>query len=521
MSITAKYILLIVASVSLAGCANFNHIKTVPPGWDNLTEKATKGLPEASSVLKVKTTKQSFELAPKPLGLPAGSDPNVSVEFAGVDLDKALYAISAHSGVNIFLAKTNRETVVKSASGSVSGSTGSASVPPVATAQTSTGQSANQHTNKKISMRFKGRLSELLKVISENAGVFFQHENGVIYATEAENFMVEVPSYPKLLDEVEASINALGGRSVAYDRLTSTISFTADYYSYKKIAEYCKKLKSNAVLVTMRILLLNVRLTSGESAGIDWTKMIAGGGAQKPTSLGYSQTAQASSSSTATSTTTATTGSTTVADLGAIGAATVFNSTGANLFVEGANFSISAMLSFIENFGRMSVMQNVFVESLSGTKGQINVLTETPYVSEVSFTSLSNQASLPSQAVKTDKAKDGVEMEITPFYSKQEGILSIGLKMALLSVVRMVDLEAGQQIGRITQPETTRKNVETYLRMTPSQVAIIGGLVLEKTNDGVVGLPGDSYLSKNVTTSKAKEEMVIVVKPTIIEFEPS
>ena len=34
------------------------------------------------------------------------------------------------------------------------------------------------------------------------------------------------------------------------------------------------------------------------------------------------------------------------------------------------------------------------------------------------------------------------------------------------------------------------------------------------------GLPTDTYLTKNVSANRVKEELVIVVKPTIIEFVP-
>jgi hypothetical protein len=533
----------------MSGCASIKELRGTPAGWENLPAKGNAKFADTPSILKVKLIPSSFVVKSKALCLPDEVDTNISVEFPGVELEKALYAISVYTGINVFLAKTNRLYATKSAVSDTATATGGSATqvtnstvkseyinrqtmnnPLAAMGLTPGSADVSKQDSRKLTLKYRGKLSKLLKIISENTGVFFTYEDGTIFITENENFSVVVPAYPKLLDEIEGVVMTLGGKSISYDKLSSRLNFNADYQSYKQIVDYCDKLRGNASLITMRILLLNIRLNDGTSSGIDWTKMIAGGGAQKPLSLGYSAQAQSqaisgASSTSTTSTTTGTTGTTTgsandaLTTLGAIGAATVFNSTGANLFVEGANFSISAMFSFMENYGRMSVLQNVFVESLSGTKGRIDVLTETPYVSEVSFSSLSTQATLPSQAVKTATAKDGVEMEILPFYNKQDGSLTIGLKMALLGVTRMVDLEAGQQIGRITQPETTRKNVETYLRMSPQQIAIIGGLIIEKSNDNMSGLPGDTYLSKNVVKSNSKEELVVLVKPTIIEFE--
>lgn len=525
----SRLVMFAMAAALSAGCANTKNIKTLPVGWEDMTSKGTNSLSALPSVLKVKLAPQSFELKSQAMVLPPEVDTYVAVEFAGVELDKALYAISAYTGTNIILYRSDKGNQVKATSKQSSTSSGvDPSNPGIAlggspnnqnrmSSVNKTSQTLEVVSSKKISLRYKGKLSALLKIIADNTGAFFVYEGDSILVTENENFSVSVPAYPKLLDEVEASISTLGGKNVSYDRLTSTLNFNSDYYSYKKIMEYCNKLKNNASLVTMRILLLNVTLNEGESSGIDWTQMVAGGGLQKPQSLGFSQAAQ--SATTTAASTTATTATAAATNLGNFGASALFNSSGANLVVEGANFSVSAMMSFMENYGRTSVLQNVFVESLSGTKGKIDVLTETPYVSEISVSSLSTASATASQSMKTDKAKDGVEMEISPYYSKQDGTLSLGLKVSLMGVVRMITMSAGQQIGQITQPQTTRKNVDTYLRMTPSQVVVIGGLVLEKSEDSAAGLAGDSYLTKNVVKSKSKEELVIIVKPTIIEFE--
>ena len=55
--------------------------------------------------------------------------------------------------------------------------------------------------------------------------------------------------------------------------------------------------------------------------------------------------------------------------------------------------------------------------------------------------------------------------------------------------------------------------------MSPWQVAIIGGLVNEQTNYSSTGLPLDTTLTKSYGNTKNKEELVVVVKPSIIEFE--
>jgi len=202
------------------------------------------------------------------------------------------------------------------------------------------------------------------------------------------------------------------------------------------------------------------------------------------------------------------------------GIGALFSSTGANLFMESSKFSLSALFSFMENFGKYNVMQNVFVETMSGKKGKIEIVTESPYVSEIGISSLSSSSGATAATAKTSTAKAGVIMDFTPYYNRKQQMLTINMKVNVEGVNRYITLSAGSQLGTFMQPETTKKSVETFLRMKPEQVAIIGGLVYEMNDDNVNGLPGDTYLTKNVVGKKEKEELVIIVKPTIIEFVP-
>ena len=212
------------------------------------------------------------------------------------------------------------------------------------------------------------------------------------------------------------------------------------------------------------------------------------------------------------------TGTNTLTPLSA-GAAAVFNGTGAELFVEAKNFSLAMLLNFLQSYGHYSIAQNIRIESMSGTKGKFAVLTKTPYVDAVQFTALTQQATTATAGFTSKMAKSGVEIEIIPYYNKAEGSLSMSLKVDVTGVTQMVTLQAGQQLGTVTQPEETVKSLENFLRFSPSHVAVIGGLTYEKLNNGSSGVPGDSYLSKNYSQSAQKTELVLVVKPTIFEFE--
>lgn len=461
-----------------SGCATANIKMSDTPGMQTLERRAAESLTSTPSVVKVKLPKNAFQVTSSLHPIPANVDTLLNVDFANASIEEVLYTISKTSGINII---QNAATTDKSK-----------------TAVTSP-----------VTISFNGKLSDFLSTLSRLTGYGFDYFNGSVIVQPTQIYAVTVPGYQKILEEVEKNLKTLGASNISYDRFTSTLTFTSDANAEVRIQKLCDEIRNNATLVTLRIMLLDVYLQDTKNTGIDWSQFAIGYGSQRST-LPFGQHVENLTSST--------TSSTTVSALQS-GAAAVLNTTGANLYLEAANFSMSLLLNFLNTYGDYKITQNAFVEAMSGSQGKFNVLTETPYVSEISFSALSSQITTPTQAVKTATAKAGVEMTILPTYSHQDGTMTIALKVDILGVTRMITLSAGSQIGNITQPETTKKSIDTFLRMTPEQVAVIGGLVFEQETGNQSGFPIESVLTQSASKSKQKEELVLVVKPTIIEFE--
>jgi type II secretory pathway component GspD/PulD (secretin) len=493
----------------LGGCSSIQQIrKDDLPDQQALILKAEKMFPSEPSIVRLQIPKNAFQVHE---AKQVTNDRFVSISMHNVEIRDFMKALAASTGLNIIYNMPDRNAAAPSYN--------------QATAQPGQPQQAVQQEAshpRMVSVSFNGKLSDLFKTLSDSTGYFFSYENGAIVMKERETFSVLVPNYPDLLKAIESNMVKLGAEGVGYDDLSSSMSFRSDYAGYQRMKEYLDNLKDNVSLITMRIVLMNVRLNNGNSLGIDWSQMAVGWQSQNIQNLGFKKLAQSGDSSTSTDTNTGTTSTTTPAtNLFAQGIGALFSSSGANLFMESSRFSLSALFSFMENFGKYNVMQNVFVETMSGKKGKIEIVTESPYVSEIGISSLSSTSGATAATAKTSTAKAGVIMDFTPYYNKKQQMLTINLKVNVEGVNRYITISAGSQLGSFQQPETTKKSVETFLRMKPEQVAIIGGLVYEMNDDNVNGLPVvDTYLTKNVTGKKEKEELVIVVKPTIIEFVP-
>ena len=525
----------VAAMFAVTGCAaGMGEARKPIPSFAEVETKMRDDLGSIPPVQKIKLPANAFVVTSKAGGIPPELDKEIDASFSEASIAQVLQTISKATGINSFYSDA---ASFSPAIGQESSSASAISIIPPASPML-TGQggtySPQQPKSDNITLSFKGKLSDFLNTVSRATGWIFSYDSAALCVKKNETYSVIVPAYPELLKEIERNVAALGGRSIAYDRLTSALTFQADSNAAQRISEFCRKARDNASLVTMRIMLVNVRLDGSASAGIDWTKFVLGYGTQKQVGdFGNRTMTSASGSGSSGSPGSGPTGSGSGADAGSTpfpnvlapvnglsdGLGAVFSATGANIFIDATKFTLGALLNFIESYGRFSSIQNAFIESLSGTKSALHVLTETPYVSEISLSALSTNAATATQSVKTATAKSGVELEVVPYYSSREGTLSLALKVNVSNVTRFLTLSAGNQIGSITQPETILKTVDTYLRMTPSQVAVIGGLSLESHTDSSYGLPADTWLTKTASSATAKEELVIIVKPAVIEFE--
>jgi type II secretory pathway component GspD/PulD (secretin) len=362
---------------------------------------------------------------------------------------------------------------------------------------------------KGIVINYSGKLREFLSILSDASGHLIFYKNGSIILKDSEVFSVVVPQYPELLKEVEKNLEKMGGTGISYDGLTSSLTFRADYGGVKRIKDYLNKLKDNAALVTMKIIIANVKLTGEKNLGIDWTKFIYGYGTLKTSFQPQAST---------------TTGGTTTESATRIfkeGASVIFSQAGSSVLIDAKTFTISSLFNFLESYGKFKVVQNIFIETLSGKTGKIDVSTETPYIKNVAISPVvgatTGATTTTLAQAQSDVAKTGVVLEITPHYNAKAKTLGVNLDAGVYGVTRFINLSAGQ-LGILTQPEVTKKQVKTYLRMTADQVAVVGGLTYDKDADNIAGLPGDTYLTKTKQTVTEREELVIVVKPTVVEF---
>ncbi|MDO9176979.1 MAG: hypothetical protein Q7U16_01450 [Agitococcus sp.] len=233
----------------------------------------------------------------------------------------------------------------------------------------------------------------------------------------------------------------------------------------------------------------------------------------------------------------------------------------------GSRFSVTGLFDFLQSYGDAETKQNVILKTIAGNKVEFKSLIQVPYVSEISTTgnnnnnnnnnnttnnntsgttntgttstntntnnttnngvnnnnnnnnNLSSNANGPTASVKTDKADDGIAVEMTPTFDAAANSVTIALKLSIKAVLGFNDISAGNQIGRLTQPTTAERSFTDTLRMRPGQTAIVGGL----TYDNVSNSRGGPIFTQNTRLDSqaltvSRTTMFIVVRPTVMKL---
>jgi len=531
-----KMIILAICVMSLCSCSK--RIKDMQVDHDIETKKQEQiqSLLSKESILNVPIKKTDFNIKYLP---ETKKDFKVDINFKNASLKMIIETLSEVSGLSIMYdegmldwdegvsvnelgSSRTKEKVINQPRSAKSNT-------PVPVLEQP--QENGIYVNGGITLNFKGNLQDLFALLSEVTGYLFVERKNTIIVKKDDVFNVMVPNYPEVINEIKDNLAAQGVESITYDELTSTITFRGSYMSTKKAEKYFEAVKENASLVTMRIILMTVNLEQSSNFGVDWTKLAFGGGMQKSeSSLGSNSGSSSSNDDDDDDNNNDDDDdddddndsffeggsiNTPLKVPGMGDALGSFGTTGMSLIWDSADFSLKTLVNMMETSGKTSLMQNVFIETLSGKEGKIEVLTKTPYISEVTVSSINEDDT--QQSATTEEADDGVTLTVKPYYQHKTRMLSMHLVVEVDGIEGFMTLSTGEI--SMKRPITSVRKIDTYLRMRADQIGLIGGLVYERKNGSTQGLPVDSYLTKTVAEDNSKKELVVIIKPTVIVFK--
>jgi MSHA biogenesis protein MshL len=211
----------------------------------------------------------------------------------------------------------------------------------------------------------------------------------------------------------------------------------------------------------------------------------------------------------------------TAAATGTSGAAgTVFG-----LALQARNFA--ALLTFLESQGNVQVLSSPRIATINNNKAVLKVGTDEFFVTNVTTTSTtSGTSTVQSPSVTVQPFFSGIVLDVTPQIDDANNII-LHIHPAVSEVTestRIVNL--GSQIAEIRLPlaKSTVSETDTVVRVTDGNIVAIGGLMSVDIRDTRGGIPGVSdqgfgSLLRSTDTSRRKKELVILLKPTIVDSD--
>ncbi len=185
---------------------------------------------------------------------------------------------------------------------------------------------------------------------------------------------------------------------------------------------------------------------------------------------------------------------------------------------------IVATLSLLETFGNVKVLSSPKMSVLNNQTAMLKVVDNVVYF-EIKTDSavLSGNNTIPPTTTATAKAVAvGLVMSVTPQVSENSSIL-LNVRPSISRVLRFVD-DPVTPANKV--PEIQTREMESMLRLSDGEIAVMGGLMqddLINTTDTVPGIsrfPGLGLLFNSHNDSTKKTELVILLKPTVIR-DPS
>ena len=187
--------------------------------------------------------------------------------------------------------------------------------------------------------------------------------------------------------------------------------------------------------------------------------------------------------------------------------------------------NFAALLSFLDSQGTTQVLSSPRIATLNNQKAVLKVGTDEFFVTNVAtVTTTTGTTTQQTPTVTVAPFFSGVLLDVTPHIDDENNI-TLHIHPSISEVTeqkRVVDL--GGSIPSITLPlaKSQVNESDTVVRVTDGNIVAIGGLMFMALRDNRTGIPGvadANVLLRNTDRAKAKREIVILLKPTVIQSD--
>lgn len=185
--------------------------------------------------------------------------------------------------------------------------------------------------------------------------------------------------------------------------------------------------------------------------------------------------------------------------------------------------SFTSFVELLKTQGDVQVLSSPRVSTINNQKAVIKVGGDEFYVTAITSTPSGVAGVPPTNTVELTPFFSGVALDVTPQIDDENNIV-LHIHPAVSEVVlRNQTLVIMDSINSLPLASSSIQESDNVVRATSGQVIVIGGLMKEETKDNNAGLPflsdipvlGNVFKHKQV--SRVKSELIIMLKPTIID----
>jgi MSHA biogenesis protein MshL len=333
--------------------------------------------------------------------------------------------------------------------------------------------------------------------------------------------------------ELAASLRTIvgnaDGRSVVISPQSGVVVVRALPLELREVERFLKSMQLSVERqVMLEAKIIDVTLSDGYQAGVNWaafpTNGFAGGFTSNATSTPLTAANGATLQGNAFS------GNPVQQAIGALGAA-LASPTGpggvVGLAFQTKNFA--ALLEFLQSQGTVQVLSSPRIATLNNQKAVLKVGLDELFVTNIAPTTINTtnaqglSTTLISAVPVLGSIFAGISLDITPQIDDSGNItLHVHPLFSRVST-KTLNLNFGTGIQPLDLPIIDVSESDTMVRTTDGNIIALGGLMrMDLTDDkqgvpGLADIPGLGAAFHNTNKSRVKRELVILIKPTIIQ----
>lgn len=316
------------------------------------------------------------------------------------------------------------------------------------------------------------------------------------------------------------------GRSVVITPQSGVVVVRALPHEHRAIEQYLKATKiSIERQVMLEAKIIEVTLSSSYQSGINWAMFRSGRATigQVSSSTGQTTTLGGQGQVLSSGGMNVDSAARTITTLGA-GALASANPAGAvfGLALQTSNFA--ALLQFLETQGSVQVLSSPRVATMNNTKAVLKVGTDNFFVTNVTTTTItSGTATQTSPSVQVQPFFSGIVLDVTPQID-DANMVTLHVHPSVSEVTEKdLQVNLGGTFASIILPlaQSTISETDTVVRVSDGNIVAIGGLMSVGVQDNRGGLPGAPSPLRNSNVQLSKKELVILLKPTLIQSDRS